>query len=843
MSRFGLRCAMIVLFSFIILSGTSNAAAKKQEKPIESFKKESENIQREDSKISLSTQNVESVRLDNVKDREIVLRLKQDADLNFSTYHVVNKQELNKKFSLVTVQVPDSYDYEKTLRKLKSLKEVVSAVPNHYYHTDFLPKDTYYKDNQKYLHLIGMEDAWNISRGSKEVKVAVIDTGVSENHPDLKGRLIEGYNATSPGSSPKDNAGHGTQVAGIIAANTNTRGITGIAPGISVLPIKTGKEDILSVDAIVKGIYYAIDKHVDIINMSFGGYESNEEIEAALWDAHKAGITLVASAGNDGSSTVEYPGAYPWVIAVGATDTRNGKFVKAGFSNYGGHLDLMAPGVELFSTSLDGSYDFKSGTSFSAPVVSGLAALIKTKHKDWTPSQVEFALEYGTDSMSKQEFNNETGFGEVNGEKAVSASLKNIGEDRAGFSLNSAELMTELPFSKEGLNFPNDQDLLKLEVKYTGKASVTVTHPASFMDLTVRLYEKKDGKLYKTLTSDQGLQGEPEQFTFDIKPGSYYLGISDYYGNWSKQKYKVEVQRQLDQPERLKGNSRYATAAAISKKGWDKGAEAVVLATGENFPDALSGSPLAYQLDAPILLTRTSYLVTEAKKEIERLKAKNVYILGGEGAVSEKVENTLENMGLSVTRISGTNRYETSAAIAEELLSMQGKDHFDKAIVSYGEKFPDALSSASYAARNGYPILLTEKDELPAETERMVRGVPETIVVGGEGVVSEEVVQELPNALRYAGTNRFASAAALLNGMQVTYQAAIVATGYNFADALTGSVLAAKLNEPILLVKKNEIPAEILNYIDNTGINKFTVLGGDGAVNQEVGAQLLERMN
>ncbi len=158
------------------------------------------------------------------------------------------------------------------------------------------------------------------------------------------------------------------------------------------------------------------------------------------------------------------------------------------------------------------------------------------------------------------------------------------------------------------------------------------------------------------------------------------------------------------------------------------GAETALLVRGDDFPDALAAAPYAYQLNAPILSTPKDKLSNATKDELIRLGVKKVIIIGGEEAVTQTVKKEVENMKVTVERISGANRYETAAKIAEKIDS-------DQAIVSFGGNFADALAIAPYAARNGIPILLTATDKLPTQTKEALR--KKTIIVGGTSVVAK----------------------------------------------------------------------------------------------------------
>lgn len=281
--------------------------------------------------------------------------------------------------------------------------------------------------------------------------------------------------------------------------------------------------------------------------------------------------------------------------------------------------------------------------------------------------------------------------------------------------------------------------------------------------------------------------------------------------------------------ERLAGNNRFLTAAAISQQGWAEGAQTVILARGDNYADALAGVPLAYHLDAPILLTMPTVLSPDTLAEIQRLGATNIIILGGTGAVSAGIEQQLVSMGYQVERIQGANRYATAANIARRMCP-EGVSH---AVVAFGNNFPDALAAASYAAREGYPILLTLQNSLPQDTANVITelGITNTIVSGGSGVVSDQVLALLPGGVRVAGSNRFATSVALANHFGAG-EHMYVATGMNFADAITGAVLAAKEGTGLLLVGGREVDASVRFYVLESGVRELTIFGGFGAVSE-----------
>ncbi|OAJ72676.1 peptidase [Brevibacillus sp. SKDU10] len=217
---------------------------------------------------------------------------------------------------------------------------------------------------------IGAPALWHVTKG-KGIKVAVIDTGISSSHPDLKGQ-IKGKVSVIAGAGRFNIGGHGTHVAGTIAAVANNRGIVGIAPEVDLYDVQAfGADGTANISDIIAGINWAIEQKVDIINMSFGTSEDHPAFHQALRVASRNGIVLVASAGNNGGG-LEYPAAYREVIAVGAI---NQQAKLAEFSARGRGMNTVAPGVGIKSTWLKKGYRTLDGTSMAAAHISGLYAL------------------------------------------------------------------------------------------------------------------------------------------------------------------------------------------------------------------------------------------------------------------------------------------------------------------------------------------------------------------------------------------------------------------------------------------------------------------------------------
>ncbi|MDP4086531.1 MAG: S8 family serine peptidase [Bacillota bacterium] len=546
--------------------------------------------------------------------------------------------------------------------------------------------------------------AWNSQYTGKNVKVAVIDSGIYP-HEDLN--IAGGKSFVSYTSSYTDDNGHGTHVAGIIAAKNNGIGIVGVAPDAQLYAVKVLNQNGEGLTSdIIAGIDWAITNKMDIVNLSLGSPEDSALLQATINRAYDAGILVVAAAGNDGNSsgtgdTVDFPAKYDKAIAVAATDSQN---QRASFSSTGNEIDFAAPGVDILSTVLDNQYASYSGTSMATPFVTGDLALLKE--------------EYPTAS--------------------------------------NQELIDQLKKNAIDLGAPGHDPL-------------------------------------------------------------YGYGF---------------IQSALT-PERLGGSDRFEVAANVSKEGW-KTSNTVIISNYNAFADALSAAPLAHKDDAPILLTEADSLNSFTKQEMVRLGAQNAIIIGGTGSVSDSVVKEIQDMGISVSRIDGKDRFEVSKNIADEMGS------FQTAVIANGLNFPDALSIAPYAAENGFPILLTQPNDLPSETSDVIneKSVKNTIIVGGEASVSQKVFEEVPTPIRIGGKDRYAVAENILNQYYPNPTKLFITTGDTFADALTGSVLVSKDNTALLLTPKNQLPDSMATTLSNSSIQNFVVLGGVGSVGNQVVSSL-----
>ncbi len=212
---------------------------------------------------------------------------------------------------------------------------------------------------------------WNFTEGAG-IKVAIIDTGIDYTHPDLKANYAGGYNTIVTTAPPLDDHGHGTHVAGTVAAVRNATGVVGVAPRASIYAVKVlDKNGSGSYSNVMAGIEWAAQNKMQVINMSLGGGGVDEPMKKMMTAAYEAGVTIVCAAGND-SGPVNYPAKYPEAIAVSASDSSD---KLASFSSKGPEIAVIAPGVNIYSTGKGGGYKTMSGTSMACPHVAGLAAL------------------------------------------------------------------------------------------------------------------------------------------------------------------------------------------------------------------------------------------------------------------------------------------------------------------------------------------------------------------------------------------------------------------------------------------------------------------------------------
>jgi len=376
------------------------------------------------------------------------------------------------KFAVVKVEEGKELEM---INKVKNEPGVVYAEPDYIVHVTSIPNDPYWPD-QWALTRIKCPKAWERCTGSKDIVVAILDTGVDYEHEDLSANMWHnpgeipdngidddgngyvddyyGWNFVDNNGDPMDEChffqiGHGTQCAGIVAAvMDNNIGIAGIAQ-VKIMAVKVlGGDGSGSWSDVIKGIEYAADNGADVISMSFGSPQYSRAVERVCQDAWENGVILVAAAGNEGKDSVEYPAAYDTVIAVGAIDCNRKLCV---WSNYGEKIELVAPGESVITTFLYPSnksvpkYGFFDGTSAATPIVAGVAALAKALHPDYTNQQIRELLRQSADDLGPLGKDKYYGYGLVD----ASLNKNDNGEIRDAYvvkiRVRRVDLVAELP--------------------------------------------------------------------------------------------------------------------------------------------------------------------------------------------------------------------------------------------------------------------------------------------------------------------------------------------------------------------------------------------------------------
>ena len=302
-------------------------------------------------------------------------------------------------------------------------------------------------------------------------------------------------------------------------------------------------------------------------------------------------------------------------------------------------------------------------------------------------------------------------------------------------------------------------------------------------------------------------------------------------------KKKEKKKKKSEKIQRLSGDNRYETSVEVSEKNF-KSADTVVLASGQNIADALVASSYADIEEAPILLTNKNSISDEVLDEIERLKADKVVIVGGQSSVSSSVESRLKKEDIKVTRISGSDRFDTSDKLSQEVSRLSKKS--SQAILVNGYKNIDALSVSSLATKEELPILLNGRNALNMSVKNRLKqmNVNKVYIIGGNNSISSDVEKELKrmqiSVVRLSGTDRYETSANIAKYAYKDFDEAIIASGENPVDALAASTLTGKKEAPILLTNRNKIPKSIKKIIEDMDIGKITIVGGESSITDNV---------
>lgn len=362
-------------------------------------------------------------------------------------------------------------------------------------------------------------EAWEIVTGTTDILIAVIDSGADFEHEDLNdGRLRKDMDKNFVGYSyetedeeetvqAQDNAGHGTHVTGIIGARTdNGAGISGVMWNVEILPLKVCYADgSCNADSIARAIHYATDAGARIINLSLGGSCSETMVEAINY-AHGNNVVLVAAAGNEAGS-VSYPAKHSPIIAVGAVDP-NGE--RAFFSNYGESIDVVAPGVNIFSTVPGSSYDSLSGTSMAAPYVAGVAGLLLSQRPELTNEQVRLILQQSAKDLGAEGADNSTGYGLVSAGNAVRMESPDVTEIPAPAIANCSGCSADTAT----LDMPSRMDTLQM----LWRTQLLMNSSGGLGEGYVQKFFRHSPEVSSMLLRNEELRYQAHDLLFELRP-------------------------------------------------------------------------------------------------------------------------------------------------------------------------------------------------------------------------------------------------------------------------------------------------------------------------------------
>lgn len=718
----------------------------------------------------------------------------------------------------VVVDVPDGVDARALARQLEQLPGVLYAEPDAPVELQWTPDDPGYVSQWAFSH-IQAPQAWDITIGSPDVIVAVLDTGIDLDHPDLAARILPGgYDFGDGDANVDDRYGHGTHCAGIVAAETdNAVGVAGTAPRVRILPVKvfTDVTNYGSTSMLADGIRFATDAGADIITMSLGTPETTTYLEEAISYARTQGVLLVASAGNASASELLYPARSAGVIGVVATTDAD---QRATYSNYGVHTDLSAPGSNIYSTTI-GGYGWKTGTSMAAPYVAGALALLRSSAPTATAEQLTAALQASAQDLDISGWDELTGFGLIQVRDAMEYLDGPYSWDATAPVTTTDAMESYLHSARITLNAIDDDGS---GVAFTGyrldgadEASGTVIDVSGYGTHTLS-YRSVD------------VAGNPERtntLTFRI------------------------VEYLAPDVSRVSGEDRYDTCVALSESTFaGSSVPTVVVACGEDFADALTASSLAGAYSSPLLLVAKSALPGVVESELGRLGARHVLLVGGTTAIVPAVEEALLASGVSVQRIGGVDRYDTAARVARAVRDKLGSALPKTVFVARGDVFADALCLAPLAARRGIPVLLTRPNALPVTTAETIVELDAgyVVVAGGTSAVSPSVLSALDDlagivsAIRLQGTDRYGTAVAVaqygIGRGWATSNYLGLSTGVDFPDALGGGVVAGAHGGLVLFTRPDTLPTVTRDFIATQpeDLVSVVVFGGETTVAESV---------
>lgn len=778
----------------------------------------------------------------------------------------------------IVLKTPPGLSSARFAERMARMPGVRYAEPDSRAEASWTPNDSEYP-LQWAPPKIGMPAVWDVTRGRAEVRIAIVDTGVDIDHPDLVDRFDgkSGWDFVNGDGIPDDDNGHGTHVAGIAAATTdNGKLVAGIAGSSTILPYK-----VLGPDAsgwttdIAEGVLMAVQQNADVINLSLGTRTDSQSLREAVATAVAAGRVVVAATGNAGVTPIDYPADYPGVIAVAATDAADRSPI---WSNYGPSVDVSAPGLGIRSTWNNGSSREDSGTSMSAPFVSGVAALIRTAHPTLDRVQIEYALTSTAVDLGPAGRDPDFGYGRLDAYKAVLRPITEATATIPAQTFTGSSITPPFTLMLDGLELVAGRD-------YTAEYRNNIEVGTAFIDITgIGAYREtlsipftiapidivRSTISMETTWAFTGAPIEPTvtvefdgrtlvegvdyrtTFVDNTDAGTAHVRIEGIgvFGGVTTLPFVIEPQI-----SGIAGRTLYDTAASIALAAYPPesgGSDTVILATGRRWEDALAGSPLAGVLDAPILLVDGSLTVdalpASVRDALRDLSPTDIVILGGARVVTSELEADLKRLSYAVDRVWGMSHYDTADHIATEVIGRLGAGWDGTAVFATGYTFPDALAVAPITVSQKWPVFLVDpaaQGGLTSGAQTHVSRITRAIVIGGERAVSPLVesrfTADSDGAIeRLWGTTWAGTAGVIATfGVQETglsWDRIAVTTGLKPYDALAGGVLQAKRGSVLLLTDGKTLSPEAARVLTDhkESINRLYVLGGTSAVSETV---------
>ncbi|MEK4758747.1 S8 family peptidase [Viridibacillus sp. FSL E2-0187] len=440
-----------------------------------------------------------------------------------------------KGLNYVAVKVSNKNKLQQTIKNYQKNSKVVSVgLSPKYQHAGSVDP----KVSEQYMHsILKTADAQKLA-GNNQVKVAVIDTGIDRNHPELKGSILSSTNIMNP-MNPATTDIHGTHVAGIIAAKKdNGIGGYGINQNVKILSYDIFDADMWTFDyTIANAILKAVDQGADVINMSLQGSMPSTVLEEAVNKAISSGVVVVAAAGNQGSDMPIYPAKYEGVISVGSI---NSEKKLSEFSSYGASTDVVAPGENIYAPFYDAqkgsTFANLSGTSMASPVVAGTVALLLSKYPNLKPAEVEYILEKTATDLGEKGFDHKYGNGLINPIAAMKFDVKKIpslvkekwGEKEI---IKNAEQISIPAKLKHSFTKPSEQKWVKIPVE-KGEYIQTSLIGAKQYDykMSIHFYGNNQKQLMDVNDVTEGkTEGRLIQAPFS---GTLAIGVKDVNGNF-----------------------------------------------------------------------------------------------------------------------------------------------------------------------------------------------------------------------------------------------------------------------------------------------------------------------